>query len=406
MFERQVSIRIRREHQGGLQVATTIILCISITFFVFVLATFINDRAKRLSIDSDDFYIPQSYVTSTYASNPDILCNSSSSSDVHHSVTEQRISPKDLWHSMSDEELIWRASMVPVVIDPPFNWTPKVAFMFLIRGSLPLAPLWERFFKGHNGLFSIYLHTSPEFTDETPESSVFYKRRIPSKPVAWGKHTMIDAERRLLANALLDFTNERFVLLSETCIPLFNFTFIYNYLINSNHSFLSSFDDPRKMGRGKYNKRMSPAITLSDWRKGSQWFEAHRKLAIQLISDTTYYPIFRTHCQRPCFMDEHYFPTLVNKICPELTSNATVTWTDWSRGGSHPALFVKNQISKEFLEKIRHGYKCSYNGEETSICFLFARKFHANTLQPLLSIAPGSSFARVEHLAQRLMGNI
>ena len=161
--------------------ATTIILCISITFFVFVLATFINDRAKRLSIDSDDFYIPQSYVTSTYASNPDILCNSSSSSDVHHRVTEQRISPKDLWHSMSDEELIWRASMVPVVIDPPFNWTPKVAFMFLIRGSLPLAPLWERFFKGHNGLFSIYLHTSPEFTDETPESSVFYKRRIPSK---------------------------------------------------------------------------------------------------------------------------------------------------------------------------------------------------------------------------------
>lgn len=199
---------------------------------------------------------------------------------------------------------------------------------------------------------------------------------------------MIDAERRLLANALLDFTNERFVLLSETCIPVFNFTFIYNYLINSNQSFLSSFDDPRKMGRGKYNKRMFPAITLSDWRKGSQWFEANRKLAIQLISDTTYYPIFQTHCQRPCFMDEHYFPTLVNKVCPELTTNRTVTWTDWSRGGSHPALFVRNQISQEFLNNIRYGYNCSYNGEETSTCFLFARKFHPNTLQPLLSIAP------------------
>ncbi|KAK1380865.1 hypothetical protein POM88_027609 [Heracleum sosnowskyi] len=86
------------------------------------------------------------------------------------------------------------------------------------------------------------------------------------------------------------------------------------------------------MGRGKYNKRVFPAITISDRRKGSQWFEVDRKLAIQLISDTTYYPIFLTHCQRSCFMDEHYFPTLVNKVCPELTTNRTVTWTDWSRG--------------------------------------------------------------------------
>ncbi|KAK1365017.1 Core-2/I-branching beta-1,6-N-acetylglucosaminyltransferase family protein [Heracleum sosnowskyi] len=387
MFERQLSIRIRREHGGGLQVASTIILCISVTFFVFVLATFINDRAKRFSV-SDDFYIPESYLISTNPSNPYILCNSSSSSYAHHIISEQTISPKDLWHSMSDEELIWHATMVPVAIDPPFKWTPKVAYMFLARGRLPLAPLWEKFFDGHDELFSIYLHTSPEFTSDPPESSIFYKRRIPSKPVQWGKETMIDAERRLLANALLDFTNERFVLLSETCIPVFNFTFIYNYLINSNQSFLSSFDDPRKMGRGKYNKRMFPAITISDWRKGSQWFEANRKLAIQLISDTTYYPIFRTHCQRPCFMDEHYFPTLVNKICPDLTTNRTVTWTDWSRGGSHPAFFMRNQISQEFLNHIRYGYNCSYNGEETSTCYLFARKFHPNTLQPLLSIAP------------------
>lgn len=206
--------------------------------------------------------------------------------------------------------------------------------------------------------------------------------------VQWGKETMIDAERRLLANALLDFSNERFVLLSETCIPMFNFTSIYNYLINSNQSFLSSFDDPRKIGRGRYNKRMYPAITLSDWRKGSQWFEVNRKLAIEMISDTTYYPIFRIHCQPPCYMDEHYFPTLVNQVCPELTSNRTVTWTDWSGGGSHPTMFVRNHISEAFLNRIRYGFNCSYNGGMSSVCFLFARKFHPNTLQPLLSLAP------------------
>ncbi|KAL2546156.1 Core-2/I-branching beta-1 [Forsythia ovata] len=298
------------------------------------------------------------------------------------------ISPKTLWHSMSDEELMWRASMVPCMRENHFNLTKKVAFMFLTRGRLPLAPLWEMFFKGHEGLFSIYLHTSPEFTYEPPESSVFYKRRIPSKPVHWGRSTMIDGERRLLANALLDFSNERFILISETCIPLFNFTTIYDYLINSNRSFLSSFDDPRPIGRGRHNKRMWPSIKLFDWRKGSQWFEANRKLAIKIVSDVTYYPIFRNHCMPPCYMDEHYLPTLVTKICPDLTSNRTITWTDWSGGGSHPNMFMRNDITEEFLVRIRHGFNCTYNDGTSSICFLFARKFHPNTLKSLLRLAP------------------
>ncbi|GFP85370.1 hypothetical protein PHJA_000680700 [Phtheirospermum japonicum] len=298
------------------------------------------------------------------------------------------ISPNDLWHSMSDEELRWRASMVPRIVDYPFNRTRKVAFMFLTRGKLPLAPLWEMFFKGHEGLFSIYLHTLPEFTNEPDKSSVFYKRRIPSKLVQWGKSTMIDAERRLLANALLDFTNERFVLLSETCIPLFNFSTIYIHLINANQSFLSTFDDPRPIGRGRYNKRMGPAIELSDWRKGSQWFEVNRELALAIVSDVTYYPIFRNHCLPPCYMDEHYLPTLVTKICPNLTSNMTITWTDWSEGGSHPRMFKRNDVTQGFLESIRNGFNCTYNGEMSSICYLFTRKFHPSTLQPLLKIAP------------------
>ncbi|KAM0016757.1 putative glycosyl transferase, family 14 [Helianthus debilis subsp. tardiflorus] len=199
---------------------------------------------------------------------------------------------------------------------------------------------------------------------------------------------MIDAERRLLANALLDFSNQRFILLSETCIPLFNFTTIYNYLINANQSFLSSFDDPRKIGRGRYNKRMGPTITLQDWRKGSQWFESNRELAIEIVSDKLYYHVFKNHCSPPCYMDEHYLPTLVNKVCPDLTTNRTVTWTDWSGGGSHPATFRKINITKAFLNRVRYESNCTCNGRNSSICFLFARKFHPSTLESLLKIAP------------------
>jgi hypothetical protein len=54
--------------------------------------------------------------------------------------------------------------------------------MFLTKGPVLLAPLWQKFFKGNEGLYSIYIHPNPSF-DETvyDQSSIFYGRRIPSK---------------------------------------------------------------------------------------------------------------------------------------------------------------------------------------------------------------------------------
>ncbi|GKU90290.1 hypothetical protein SLEP1_g4298 [Rubroshorea leprosula] len=388
VFAKELSVRIKKEvREGKFLIATSMIIFLSMASLVFFLGMFINNHARNFFL-SEDPYFPQLSTFSSSSPTPPcsyIFCNCSLSSS--HSKLRDWIAPENVWHSMNDEELLWRASMVPQM-EFPFNLTPKVAFMFLSRGSLPLAPLWEKFFRGHEGFYSIYIHSSPEFTREPPASPVFYNRRIPSQPAQWGWPTMIDAERRLLANALLDFSNERFILLSETCIPLFNFPTIYNYLINSSQSFVGSFDDPRAVGRGRYNKRMWPTVSLSDWRKGSQWFEVHRKLAVKIVSDQKYYPIFRKHCNPPCYMDEHYLATILTKLHPEMNSNRSVTWVDWSRGGPHPSRFVRKDISMEFLNRLRHGFNCTYNGGRSSMCFLFARKFHPSTLESLLRIAP------------------
>lgn len=89
--------------------------------------------------------------------------------------------PSNLTHSMSDEELLWRASFVPKLRKYPYKRVPKVAFMFLTRGPLPLSPLWEKFFKGQGERFSIYIHSLPNYEPEFPPSSVFYRRQIPSQ---------------------------------------------------------------------------------------------------------------------------------------------------------------------------------------------------------------------------------
>ncbi|OQU75987.1 hypothetical protein SORBI_3010G070400 [Sorghum bicolor] len=144
-------------------------------------------------------------------------------------------------NNMTDEELFWLASMSPKVRATPYHRVPKVAFLFLARGDLPLRPLWEKFFEGHDGLYSIYVHADPSYTGSPPDDSVFYNRMIPSQNTSWGDVTLVDAARRLVANALLDVGNQRFALVSESCIPLYNFTTVYALLTGSNTSFVDSF---------------------------------------------------------------------------------------------------------------------------------------------------------------------
>ncbi|KAK6146852.1 hypothetical protein DH2020_020721 [Rehmannia glutinosa] len=299
------------------------------------------------------------------------------------------IEPPTFMHGMNDRELMWRASMAPKIREFPFKRVPKVAFMFLIRGPVILAPLWEKFFRGHKGLYSVYVHSDPFFNGSEPEDSVFHGRRIPSKVVQWGNVNMVEAERRLLANALLDFSNQHFVLLSESCIPLYNFSTIYSYLINSTQNFVEAYDLPGPVGRGRYSHEMGPTITLDQWRKGSQWFAMDRDLAMEVISDKTYFPVFKNYCNGSCYADEHYLPTFVSMSSfGERNSNRTLTWVDWSRGGPHPAKFIRTDVTPQFLERLRGGGDCEYNGERTNVCYLFARKFTYNALDRLLRFAP------------------
>ncbi|KAK6921204.1 Glycosyl transferase, family 14, partial [Dillenia turbinata] len=76
-----------------------------------------------------------------------------------------------LMQKMDNDELFWRASMVPTIPMYPYEHMPKLAFMFLIKGPLPVRPLWEKFYKGNEGLYSIYVHTHPSFTMSTPKAT-------------------------------------------------------------------------------------------------------------------------------------------------------------------------------------------------------------------------------------------
>lgn len=291
-----------------------------------------------------------------------------------------------------DEELMARAAASAPREVPAGCMVPRVAFLFLTRWDLPMAPLWDEFFRGHRGLYNVYVHSDPAFNgSDPPETSAFYRRRIPSKEVKWGEISMVEAERRLLAHALLDdHCNARFVLLSESHVPLFDLPTVHSYLVNSTRLYLESYDQPGATGRGRYNRRMSPVVAAGQWRKGSQWFDLDRALAADVVADRVYFPLFRRFCRRRhCYADEHYLPTLLNIVRrPSAGAHRSLTWVDWSHGGCHPARFTRMEVTVDFLRWLREGSTCTYNGRTTTVCFLFARKFLPNSLTRFLRFAP------------------
>ncbi|KAL0668060.1 hypothetical protein Bca4012_030764 [Brassica carinata] len=299
---------------------------------------------------------------------------------------------------------------------------PKIAFLFLARHDLPLDFLWDRFFKGGDERnFSIYVHSTPGFVfDEgTTRSHFFHNRQLKNSiQVVWGEASMIAAERLLLASALEEPSNQRFVLLSDSCVPLYDFGYIYTYLMSSPKSFVDSFLDTKDQ---RYTMKMFPVIPKEKWRKGSQWISLIRSHAEVIVNDDTVFPVFQKFCKRSlpldpsnkwlylkhrrhnCIPDEHYVQTLLTMRGLESEmERRTVTYTTWNLLAKkaeakswHPLTFTSdNSGAKEIeeIKKINHVYYeteyrtewCRANSKPVP-CFLFARKFTRGAAMRLLS---------------------
>uniref|UniRef100_K4B5R8 Uncharacterized protein n=1 Tax=Solanum lycopersicum TaxID=4081 RepID=K4B5R8_SOLLC len=120
------------------------------------------------------------------------------------------------------------------------------------------------------------------------------KNSIKEILVGWGEASMIGAERLLLNEALKDSANTRFVLLSESCIPLYNFSYLYSYLTASPRSFVDSFLDKKEE---RYSPNMTPYVPMSKWRKGSQWITLIGKHAEVVADDDVVFPVFKMFCK-------------------------------------------------------------------------------------------------------------
>ncbi|KAJ0780465.1 putative glycosyl transferase, family 14 [Helianthus annuus] len=307
---------------------------------------------------------------------------------------------------LSDDEIASSVVINNILNTPPIeSKNPKIAFMFLSVGSLPFEKLWGKFFQGHEGRFSIYIHASRDKPVHT--SPYFVNREIHSDKVEWGTVSMVDAEKRLLANALKDPDNQHFVLLSDSCVPLRDFDYVYDYLMHTNISFIDSFTDPGPHGSGRYSQHMLPEVEKKFFRKGAQWFTMKRQHAVVVLADNLYYTKFRDYCKPGmdgsinCYADEHYLPTFFHMHDPNGIANWSVTHVDWSERKWHPKSYETKDVSEQLLKNITSITEsvhvtseerretmimpCMWNGMNRP-CYLFARKFLPETQDSMIEL--------------------
>ncbi|VAH55985.1 unnamed protein product [Triticum turgidum subsp. durum] len=209
----------------------------------------------------------------------------------------------------------------------------------------------------------------------------------PGNNTSWGDMNLVDAERRLVATALLDLANARFTLLSESCVPLLSSPAVYAFLTGSNASFVDSYVDGARHAPFFTQRNVS----LAQWRKGSQWFEMDRAIAVEVVAKERFMAVFRGH-HGVANMEEHYLPTLVTLLgWGARNANRTLTYAKWRAGAWHPVSYGGTVVTAELLEGMRRGNgECGYRGGGGAVefCFMFARKFSGDALGKLLELAP------------------
>ena len=289
-----------------------------------------------------------------------------------------------------------------------FQGKQKIAFLFLVRGPLPLRPLWEWFLQGQQDRASVYVHASRHnYRLNVSRGSAFWGSQVAGTKVEWGDMNMVRATRRLLASALEDPSNQRFVLVSESCIPIRSFDFVHSYLFAGNRSFLTThpvldhwrYPMPYLFWKGMDQKLVPP----EKFRKGSQWFALTRQHAVAIVKDETYYPEFaRSGTEIP---DESYIQTIIPMLFPASSIEPrSVLYVQWPNSTSpHPRVFRRKDVTASLLQNLQvrrmpvpetvgtrgrmspTGDACKLAGHEVP-CFLFARKFGADAMQPLLQM--------------------
>eukprot|EP00210_Caulerpa_lentillifera_P002762 g2641.t1 len=238
---------------------------------------------------------------------------------------------------------------------------------------------WSSLISKQN-LFNVYTHPNLDYT--FPENSIFYNTEVADRintTNGMSRFRLDLAEFQLLKAALTDSQNQKFVLLSEACIPIHRPEVIYLQLISetkSRSNACGAFTTNVHLSRWNDNMKSS-ILDKSKWRKSAQWFALIRSHAELVIKENHVKLRFSKYCDGPtsavCVSNEHYIPTTlaVYGLEDETDCSGHMTSAIWSPGWSHPLTYKGESVTPNLIQKLRNIKLCDVPGAQASASAFF-----------------------------------
>jgi hypothetical protein len=240
----------------------------------------------------------------------------------------------------------------------------KIAFLFLIYDTIWNEQIWYDFLsKVSTDQFSIYIHFKHDQKLQFFENFKL-KNCIATK---YCDISIVHAHNMLIQEALKDTSNYKFINLSQACIPLKEFEYIYNQLVSNNNSYFHLAPEEQCFPRCN---SLFPKYRKEEIKKSSNWFILNREHAEFVIrGDVDNFS--EVYCP-----EEHYFITSIlnqfenNLILTKDKPEMATTFANWS---DSDYFWASNSYLKTYYEIVEEELLYLWQ----SPC-LFGRKFIKN----------------------------
>lgn len=216
----------------------------------------------------------------------------------------------------------------------------KIAFLFLTKDTLNRIQLWNKYFKGHEEQYSIYVHPYSYYNIPGNKKPYIKDRlvrdNIIDTIVKTDYYHVVGAILELFKEAIKDKNNYKFILVTESDIPIISFSRMYKKLTADNKSF---FKILKIDSRNDWINRIKPVLETykvkgkyiidpSKFIKHNPWYCLNRKHVKQILkSPPKYLQLFKT-------MDignEHILTLLnITNNLEKQIHNEKIGYVDWS----------------------------------------------------------------------------
>jgi len=224
----------------------------------------------------------------------------------------------------------------------------KIAFLFLTIDNVRFPKIWNDFFKNNEDKMNIYCH--PKYPEKV--NVPWQKRNIINDlaETAWGK--TINALINLFKASLKDKNNKKFIILSESCLPIKSFDKFYKFLENDNinTSYIDFWEMPKK-DHNILKSKLPTNFFKYKLKKHSSWYCLSRYHIKKLLITPEIYKFTRILAG-----EENYLTLILNS---DYIKDFTINYANWTYNKTK--IIKLNQKLKKLYEKKEKEFTNKYN---------------------------------------------